>query len=868
MEPTTLKDLFRGLLRSPRRRAVGLKSDIGLRWWTYAQLHVEIRRAAAWLRVQGVEPGGHVLVWAPNAPEWVASFLATALLGATVIPIDAQQPFEFVRKIAQRHQPVVLLHGDAQVPEDVAGVTAIPLLTVARHSEVMPESVLLEIPIGRETPASILYSSGTTGSPRGMMLSHGNLCAQLTVPRSWRWLFTTFRARILVLVPLSHVLGLVAGTLLPLRLGLTLYYLERVNGPAVVRAVNHNRALLLVTVPAVLRSLRRALLDAPVDQTGRTLDETLDRLGPLRRRLALRRWRRRILGSNLKLLLVGGAALPPALERFWRSSGLLVSQGYGMTETASIVSLSHPLTRQLGSIGRPWGKQEVRLSEDGEILVRGDNVMLDVVDGRDAEPRGQPERTEDGFLRTGDLGRIDRAGRLTFEGRKKDLIVTAEGLNVFPDEVEAVLDEQPGVVESCAVAKTTESGEQVHAVLILEEGINAAAVVASANSGLQWHQKIKSFGRWPGDALPRNGLLKLQRKQVAAQVSRQPPRLDPPDHPPEPHNNLWDLDEILAIEERPDRLDRLADYVLTVNAKADATPLRDLGLDSLDMVELMALVEHRTNARISETADADATIDGLRALVLRNPSTPAETLVAQRDRGRLPTGQPRWALTLPARFARSFTRRAAVWWWRLRHVSTARWHAPAESIQCPVIFAASPHWHWLDSLAIWNVLPRHLKQRVMVVTNRDFHQFFDPQPGTSVRARAYMGLAYYVVMPGLFPFAILPPSGAIRDGLVQTGRLLDKRYSLLSFPQGLHGWRDAPKRRSAAGVAILAAQTGLPIVPIILQGNTTRDHHRKGRPTITVHFGASVHVPPDENSKDAIDRLERAYAELEELAGA
>ena len=198
--------------------------------------------------------------------------------------------------------------------------------------------------------------------------------------------------------------------------------------------------------------------------------------------------------------------------------GFAVIQGYGLTETAPIVTLNHPFKTNRGSVGTPIAGVEIRIADDGEILVRGENVTSGYYTGTEGTPGERPAPAEgpidaDGWLHTGDIGERDAQGRIFIKGRKKEMIVTPDGLNVFPEDVERVLDELPGVRESGVIGVADGGQERVHAVLVLEPGVDPDAIVRAANGALQDHQRIRTVSVWPESELPRTeGTRKLKRR--------------------------------------------------------------------------------------------------------------------------------------------------------------------------------------------------------------------------------------------------------------------------------------------------------------------------------------------------------------------
>ena len=870
-ETRTLYDVVAALPRLGRRQAVGVHGEWGMRWWSYERLHAEALAFAGRLDARGVGRGDRVVLWAANSPEWVACFLGVVLRGAVAVLVDRAQPRAFAAEIADRTEAkLAFCDHSPEAEADERRWSSLYAWPDAAPASLGPEDSGLR-PDG-EDAAAILFSSGTTKDPKGVVLSHGNLVSQIVPFGRWRRILGWLPARALVVPPLSHVLGLVVGLALPLFLGLTVIYVHRADPPLLIRVIRAHRILMMVTVPKVLASLQRAILRSASGAGGPSLEQRLPNLGPLRRRVATFIRRGSVLSRvHFRLVLVGGADLPADVERFWRRAGILVVQGYGMTETSALVTISNPFSLRPGSIGQPVGSQEVRLAEDGEILVRGPGVMAryfgdDVSHGLvDAE----------GFLRTGDLAGYDEHQRLVFRGRKKDMIVTTEGWNVSPSEVENEIRGQPGVHDCVVVPAGGAQVEEVHAVLLLEPAADPAGIVRAANRRLHEHQRVRGFTVWPDQDLPRAGAHKVNRRQVIAELEQLPARAAARVSGAESVS----IDEILGIADSRRRLRLLAQHLVASETLRDGT-LRlkqDLGLSSLDVVELLAEIETvRGDARGMPVVTAESTLEDLHAQVALPSPSPAAGSHASggKEPPRLPARQPFWSAGPLMRLVRPLTRRLAIALWAFLGTTThVRWHhrsGAASGCQAPMpqrfILAAEPHKHWLDSFAIFRALPRQ-HRRVMVVTNRDFREAFSPVAGTPLRQRLYMAAAYYLVLPLLFCFAILPPFGRTREGLLETARLIDRGYNPISFPKGLVFWGNPDHGRYSPGLAQLAIETGLPVVPVHLEGNDDLGwSFRRPRRRLTVHLGLPVATAPSDCQEHVVARVEAAFVALASAA--
>jgi long-chain acyl-CoA synthetase len=831
-----------------------VRGEFGVRWWSYRRLHDEAVHMAAVLRRQGISSGDRIVLWAPNCPEWVSVLLGAALRGITVVPADENASPGYVKLLAEQVCASMVVHGPDQ---DVSCIEVATRGLFGDQAGVASDDADdLTVPVGPDDPALIMFTSGTTQQPKGVILTHRNVLAPVSQFRRWRWLLRARPLRILVLAPLSHSQGLILGIGLPLSLGLTVLYTQAVDPPHLIRTIRDNRVALLSTVPRLLHVLAATLRQMPAGPSGATLEAQVSARGPgLRQRLYQARHVHSLLGRQFRVVLVGGAVLPAPDEQFWRQSGCLVVQGYGLTETAAIVSVNLNFAGSAGSIGRPLLNQTIELAEDGEILVRGPNVSPGYFGG-------PPDTavSSDGFLHTGDLARRDADNRLYFLGRKKDTIVTGEGFNIYPLDVEGVLNQQPGLRDAVVLGLRRDGHEEVHAVLLLQPGAEPAAIVRQANATLEPHQVIRGWTRWHEADFPRTALLKVKREQVAAVVHNAETTTEvrgQDDAPPT-------LDSIQATHDRNRRLQLLAHYLVDVDV--DASPEQpgadgvrlgaDLGLSSLDIVELLTHVEVLVGMPFGEISVPQ----GARLADL------AQIARAQHGSGStspLPVREPAWSGSPLGRLVRSVSQPLLINAWAAGCARVVADYPPGgfDSGQ-PLILAAAPHRHWLDAFAIYAALPRRVRRRLAVVTNRDFHERFSPGPHITPAERRLVGLGYYLLLPLVFNFAIVPNFGTTRAGLYDMARLLDQGRNLLTFPKGLFlGPEDA--RRHDPGVAVLALQTQLPILPIWLEGNDDFRLRppRNPRP-VTVRFGEPIDVAPGLTPGDVVDRLEAAFKRL------
>jgi long-chain acyl-CoA synthetase len=863
---TTLIDVFRSL---EGRRGEFVIHDDGyrVRRFSYAQVTTAARGFAARLASAGVQRGDNVLLWGENSAEWLACYWGAVIAGVVVVPIDYRSSAAFARKVAGIVNAKVVLAG-AEVDHEAApppGVgiphpdfsPGVPLWSFAdfdwRADGPMPTAA-----ITRDDIAQIVFTSGATAEPKGVVVRHKNLLANLVpvateVAKYKRYARPFLPLRFLNLLPLSHLFGQSMATNIPPLVDGTVVFMRSFNPHDIVTRVREWRVSVIVCVPKILDVLREHVVR--VDPNAADPPKGLS--------IPARWWRfraiHRALGPKFWAFVVGAAPLGPELEDFWKRLGFVVIQGYGLTETAPIVTLNHPFKTNTGSVGTPVGGVEVKIAEDGEILVRGENVTegyYEPADGnrQPADARRQPAagtaqqdgrlRDPEGWLHTGDIGELDAQGRLFIRGRKKEMIVTPEGLNVYPDDVERELEAVAGVVES-AVVGHREAGraeERVHAVLVLEPGTDPGAVVAAANARLADHQRIRGISQWTTGPLPRTeGTRKLKRAAI----------------------RQW-VNEGARPEGAPvggDGLQSVLARFAAGRAVSGDTTLEALGLSSLERVELMVALEDRFQTRIDETKFAGArTLDELKAMI---EAAPGEATVDE------PVNFPRWNRTRIV----GWIRRASLATWILPLARLFAWVRVSglehlQGLQGPVVFAANHQSH-LDVPVILAALPGAWRARTAPAMAKEFFKahFFPEQ--FSTRQVITNRLNYYLAAFFFNAFPLPQREAGARQTLRYIGEVTGDGFSVLIFPEGVRS-ATGEIRPFRGGIGMIASRLQVPVVPVRLEGvdrvlHTTWRMARPGRCSVT--FGPPLRLSGDDYAALARE-VEEAVRRLHAPPGA
>ncbi len=527
MARDTLLDFFHDFADLPDEFLI---YDDGFRSHTYRynEVAAKAHAFAGRLREAGFSKDDKLILYGENRPEWIIALWGCLVEGVIVAPIDYRSSADFVQRIDQIVNARAILIGDeTSLPESSK------IWKLASLNDDYP-AILLPAAINKDQTAEIIFTSGATAEPKGVIITHRNILANI-VPvegevRKYRNYAHPFAPiRFLNLLPLSHMFGQAMATFIPPMLPGVVVFMRGFDPKAIIRQIRTRRISVLVSVPQILEILREYLQQTFPD---------LRDLRPSKVHWTRKWWRyrkvHRLFGWKFWSFIVGAAPLPADLEAFFSELGFLVIQGYGLTETAPIVTLNHPFHARKGTVGKPIAGVEVKIAADGEILVRGGNVTS----GYFGRAQETAQAFEDGWFHTGDIGKLQENGELVILGRKKEMIVTPEGLNVFPEDVESVLNRQPGVRDSAVIGT-----DRVHAVLILDPAADADEVVRRANSELADYQRIRSVSLWPYAEFPRTeGTGKLKRLEIAKGTP--PPKKQNKFDPSIPLDSLTSLERV------------------------------------------------------------------------------------------------------------------------------------------------------------------------------------------------------------------------------------------------------------------------------------------------------------------------------------
>ena len=684
-----------------------------------------------------------------------------------------------------------------------------------------------------DDPAEIMFTSGTTGEPKGVILTHRNIASNAQAAAG---AFPGGASdRLLSLLPLSHMFEQTGGLLVPLLFGCRIVYPISRQPTFIFKALQENRITVLLLVPQALQLFMDGI-EREVERQGKKgLWRKMHRVAPrlpvaARRRLFGRVHRR--MGGSIRYILSGGAHLDPGLAQKWENLGIPILEAYGATEAAPAITFNSLDRKVPGSVGRVLSGQEIRIADDGEVLTRGPNVTPGYWQNQEAT-----EAAFDGeWYKTGDLGHVDDAGFLFLRGRKKDLIVLANGQNVYAEDIERLLNAHPRVTEGVVVGlpDETSGGETVHAVILLEDStVPIKEIVDGVNDQVAEHQRIASYNVWHEEDFPRTHTMKVRKGVVldylkaAASGSRE---------------KVTAVSGTVAAAE-VDPLVRIIAQVAEIPVR-DVDPRKTLGgdldLDSLKRVELLSAVEQELGTYIDESlVGPNTTVAGLKELMAQQAQVSGPGLRFYQ-----------WPLTAWCTVLRQGIHHAIVFpLLAFMYRRTVTGLENLEGLEGPVIFAINHNAIKWDSLLVLRCLPHRWRRRVAYAAAAEI-----------TFGKRWLGIVASLV-GGAFPF---DRETAIRQSLDYLGSLLDGGWNVGIFPEGDQrvGQEMLPFK---SGVGLLGVECRAPIVPVRLvnHGRSPRGLPGfPGREAVSVRIGTPLLFPHDTPYVEAAARIEQAVRSL------
>lgn len=837
---------------------------------TYAQLLTTADRFALELMRRSIHFGDRVVLWGENSALWTGAMHGCIQRGVIAVPLDAAGSADFTRRVLADVKPSLIL-ADSDLLASL-GPTTIPHLSFRDLAATLPEPQGSHInhSVQPDTPVQILFTSGTTAEPRGIVHTHRNILSSLApiengINQYIRYERYVHPLRFLHTLPLSHVFGQFMGLWIPPLLAAEVHFDNRLQPQHIIQTIHDDRISLLVAVPRVLALLRAHLLsDHP------QLESRLQAAAGTR--IWTRWWRfRQIhnqLGYKFWAFVCGGAALPPEVENFWSTLGFAIVQGYGMTESSALITLNHPFNIGKGTIGKVLPGRDVQLTPEGEILVRGPMISSSTWS------KGALHPTQSEWLSTGDLAQRDLAGNLRFLGRKNQVIVTPSGLNVYPEDIEAVLQKQPGVAACAVVAHKIPLGSEPAAILVFHGSRDQAQrAIVAANAQLAEHQRVRFWKLWPGLDLPRTSTGKVQLRPLIDWINRPDDQFPPAATAPANDPLIAILTEITGRQPE--------------NVTDTARIEEDFGLDSLGRVQLQDRLETTLGVNLDDRPLLDAqTLGDLRAALglpvpieprtVTNtaPAAPQAIPTASQPTPTVPETEPlppsapppdtypRWPWARPMRPIRSLfieaVLRPFVWLFAAPRV---RFAAPIHASE-PLLIIAN-HVSTYDVPLVLYALPPAIRRRVAIAMAADLLRDWRRRRGEDLYLPFVTGPLSYWLVTALLNVFPLPRGAGFRRSFDHAGLALDRGFHILIFPEGRRSHGNLAEFRS--GIGLLVQESNAAVLPVALAGlgeTNQRSTHWFHAGSVEIRVGNPLRFDPAASPDDITLQLHNAVAHL------
>ena len=908
----TFYDLFgESAERWPQNVALEIQRRDGVDSYTYARLREMAESIGNWLQAQNFAPGARIAILADNHPRWVAVYLGIIAAGHTTVPLDTALHADQVAKLLADSGSSLLFcdskHGS--VGQDAVALRPIPIVSTdasdGRQTSAndtptsrLPDRSTRPTQTGAATDldgilalgpgdfaphpssdgdlVSLLYTSGTTADPKGVMLTHANFLGEVDAVFSWFELGPN--DALLGVLPLFHVLSQMANLLLPLVKGSRVVYLETLNTTELLRALPERKITAFAVVPQFFYLIHERIFKE-ISRRGRLVETMLRTLMTVTVFTRKFGWNpgkiffpkiHNLFGHHMRYLVTGGSRFDPAIAHDFYALGIDVLQAYGLTETCGGAFATLPGNNVIGSVGPPLPGVEGKIIDPqpvegiaepvGEVAIRGRIVMK----GYWNRPDATAEAIKNGWLHTGDLGYFDRNGNLFITGRKKDVIILSNGKNIYPEEVEAHYLKSPYIKEICVMGLERQAGDptsdQLHAVVVpnferLRERkiVNAKEVIRfdieDLSAQLPSTKRIASYEIWPSDTLPRTTTRKLKRFQIERMVrenqGRTADRAPAPDEPRSAEESAWLADEEVqralrvireAVRSRPSAI-----------RPADNLEL-DLGLDSMQRVELLVALEQELGGSVEESRLAEVytvreLVDLVRASASSGTKTPAPKFAGWQVVLAEPPEDPQ-ALSL----ARRQLLREQVWYLLTRMAAMFaydRFHLRVSGLEKlpghgPFLLCSN-HQSFIDGAILSSVLPWTVFQDIFFV-------------GTS----EIFGHGFLRILARWLRIILVDPDANLIPAMRAGAYGLRHGRVLVLYPEGERSIDGTPKTFKK-GAAILSLHLQVPIVPVAIEGFHEAWPRGKGFQKFAplwIRFGDPIHPPPESEAS------EKAYAVL------
>ncbi len=724
---------------------------------TYKELYNKITKTIRLLDNLKIKNNDKILIWSQNRLEYMYIIFACILKGCQIVPIDLRSNVEFVKAVYKETNAKLIFKIKYKPNTNLKEFFIEDLDISIDNLKPLEKFINLK----DNDLVEIVYTSGTTAKPKGVMLTNKNILENIKAIKQIVNVDNEFR--FLSLLPLSHMFEQTVGLFVPLFSNASITYLQKYKTSLILETIKKEKITVILVVPRILELFRNKI-ETKIKFLNiiKYLPFKKVLLFPIHNKF-----------PYLKYFAVGGAKLDEELERFWNNLGFTLLQGYGLTETSPVISFNSPKDKKFGSIGKILSNLDVKI-EDGEILVKGPSVFKGYY--KNEEKTKKVFKNE--YFKTGDLGYIDKDNFLFFKGRKKDLIVISEGLNIYPEDIEFVLKSINNIKDCCVL----EINNKIHAVLLLKDKTKAKQIIDKANLKLDSSQQIQDFSIWPYEDFPRTTTLKIEKYLLKEFIEKK------------------SLEKVLLkVKEKESKLYSLMKYISKIeNIKPNYRLGTELKLGSIDRLELASLIEQEFNIEIDEN------------LLTHNTRVRELDEIIKKEAKLSRIKFRRWTLSKALIVLRYILQKLILYtfvnlfcWTKVYGLENLN------NLRGPVIFVSN-HQSYFDALVIIKYLPFRYKISLAPATLAEYFE------SKNIFGR-FLKLLIYNFATIFYNTFLFPQKTRFIHSMRYSGELIDKGFSVLYFPEG-ERTLDGKILPFKIGIGMLALNLTVPIVPIKIEG--------------------------------------------------
>ncbi len=787
-------------------------------------------RFSSLLDKSGIKKGEKVVIKAESGPEWLAVFLGCVFAGVIVVPLDLQSSKDFINRVIGDSEPKLLVTSQ-DAGEDIQDMDPEHMFVEDLEEQISSQDRYdyKQLHVEDDDVVEIIYTSGTTSAPKGVMLTYKNIEANLNMalPLIQKWKkFLKYlpRAKLLSIVPLSHMYGQVVGLFVPIAVDLHVFFSYSMQPKEVLATIKKERILVMGALPHQLKTTKDYLVDAYKLNTARfqsVFEKYQEKKWWLRfLRFFLLHMR---IGPTWLGIISGGAEVSREVDEFYRVLAFGFFQGYGLTETAPIVALFDPTKNKAGSVGSFLDQENIKV-EDGELYIKGDTVTPGYYKNKEKTSQS----FKDGWFRTGDLVEVDESGNVFFKGRKDEVIVKESGMNVYPGDIEEKFKEHEQI-QDCVVFGLDRDGKKIIAVILprdrdLSEQ-KAHDIVDSINGELNVHQRVDDHLIWRGKDFPRTATMNVKKGALLKKIeeTQEGDKSELAAHMAQDYQEEKDLYGIIENIKKSAK-----------NKGGEASLEKDLGMDSMDIISFSSEIEKKYGVDASQlNLSGETKIKDIEEQLKSPPSKK--------------TSLPFFSFAYSWFFValRTVFQYLIFPFVRMLYRTRIRGKQNLKKLNTPTAFISN-HVSVMDTLVILFTLPVRLRAKVTVVMSigHHFNHYF--QKKGNILRRLIEGLGFYLFISLYVNVIPLSQQFGFDQVFKNAGKAADRGWNILIFPEG-SVTQDGRLQEFEPGIGVICKDMKLPVVPMRIKGlfNILRKGilpwgHRPRLPMVEVHIGQQV----------------------------